>query len=116
MRFKQIIFFGILIVSLFIINSLVHSILTLNQKSDLVVSAKQELEKEKKTNENLKKRLSAIENPEFVEGEARNKLFLAKPGEEVIVLTNEQLAATKSGGVQALAKSPNWQLWWQLFF
>lgn len=47
MSAKKIVFFIILISSLFIINNLVHSIYTLWQKKHLVVDMQAEVEKEK---------------------------------------------------------------------
>ena len=114
MTLKKIVFFSIIIASLFVINSLVHSIYTLWQKNNLVVKAKSELEKEKKENKDLKKKLTIVNKPQFVEEEARNKLFLAKPGEGVIVIPAND--ASISGKPHRKVPSPNWKQWWEAFF
>lgn len=68
-----------IIVCILIINGLVHSIYDLWKKQDLVVSAKDELAKEKQKNQELKTQLVYVQSGEFVEEEARNKLFMVKP-------------------------------------
>ncbi len=116
MNIKKIAFFIIIIISLFIINNLVHSIYTLYQKKNLVLDAKIEVEKQEKENLELKNKLSQARDPEFVEQEARNKLFLAKPGDEIIVVSKDDLEASSSVKPKMPDTRPNWQKWWELFF
>lgn len=116
MPIKKIVFFIIIISSLVIINNLVHSIYTLWQKKNLVTNAHLELEKEKKKQMELKKDLEDVTKPQFVEEEARNKLFLAKPGEGVIVIPTGVIPATRSSKPQPQDTRPNWQKWWDVFF
>lgn len=116
MPFKKITFFIIILASIFVINSLIHSIFSLWQKNNLIEVAKQDLTKQEKENKELKKKLTAVTKPEFVEGEARNKLFMSKTGEGVIVMPKDyesQLSATKKKKVDT---RPNWQQWLDLFF
>jgi len=47
-----------------------------------------ELEKE---NKELKKKLSEVESPEFIEEEARNKLGLGKNGEVIVIIPDKTL-------------------------
>ncbi len=116
MALKKIAFFGSIIISLFVINSLIHSIYTLWQKQHLVVRARQDLEKEQQQQQQLQRQLSIVQKPQFVEEEARNKLFLAKPGEGVIVISKDALHASKSGKDTSQDTRPNWKRWWELFF
>lgn len=116
MFLKKIVFFSIIILSLFVINNFIHSIYNLWQKNDLIVRAKQDLEKEKKDNQTLKKKLVDVQKPEFVEEEARNKLFLAKPGEGVIVMPTDTLGTDSSKQKPPVDTRPNWVKWWDLFF
>jgi len=92
---KKILFFTIIIVSFIVINSLIHSIFTLWQKQDLLIAAQHDLEKTKKENQSLKKKLAEAKSPEFIEEEARNKLFLIQPGENPIVIPPTLLASKK---------------------
>lgn len=113
---KKIAFFVIIIVSIFIINSLVHSIYTLWQKKHLVVDARLDAEREREKNQTLKNKLNIIENPQFVEEEARNKLFLVKPGEQIVVLSEKDLKASDSAKPKPKDTRPNWKKWYDLFF
>lgn len=116
MSAKKIVFFVILIASLFIINTLVQSIYTLWQKKQLVVDAQIEAESEEQKNRDLRSKLNQIQRPQFIEEEARNKLFLVKPGEQVVVLSEKELAqATMSAKPKARDTRPNWKKWWDLF-
>lgn len=116
MKLRQIVFIFIIIASITIINNLVQSTYTLWQKQDLVVNARMEAERQKKEEQELKRKLRLIEKPEFVEQTARNKLFLAKPGEGIVVLSQKDLEASNSGKKKIADTRPNWKKWWELFF
>lgn len=116
MKLRQIIFIAIIVISIFIINNLVHSIYTLWQKKDLVVDARLEMVRQKEKEQELKRKLRMVEDPDFVEQEARNKLFLAKPGEGIVVLSQKDLEASNSGKKKTADTRPNWRKWWELFF
>lgn len=111
---KKISFVVIIIISVFIINSLTRSIYDLWKKQDLIVRARQELSKEKEENQRLKSQLSLVGNDQFIEEEARNKLFLVKPGEQEVIIPKELQDADKSA--QNKDNAPNWKKWWNLFF
>ncbi len=114
MPIKKILFFTIIIASVFIINNLVHSIYTLWQKQQLVDNARRELIREKEENQELKRRLSMARDPLFIEEEARNKLFLTKPGEGVIVIPTEAIKAS-SGAIIKPDTRQNWEKWRDTF-
>jgi len=115
MSYKKIAFFTVVIVLLLTINDLVHSIYDIWQKQDLVVQAQKDLNTEKKENQELKKQISQVNQPQFIESQARNKLLLAKPGEDVIIVPSDQLAVT-SPQSKHIDTRPNWQKWWSTFF
>lgn len=115
MPIKKILFFTIIIASVFIINNLVHSIYTLWQKQQLVDNARRELDREKEENHELKRQLSLARDPKFIEEEARNKLFLTKPGEGVIVIPTEAIKASPSGKEKPDTRQ-NWEKWRDIFF
>lgn len=112
---KRIIFFASLIASIFIINNLVSSIYTLWNKQDLLVKAQKDLEKKKTENAELKKRVSKAQSQQFIEEEARNKLFLVKPGESRVMIPQE-LLGSESAKAKIEDTRSNWQKWWELFF
>lgn len=115
MFLKKIVFFSIILASIIIINNFIHSIYSLWQKKDLVVKAKEDLVQEKQDNTTLKKKLAVANNPQFVEEEARNKLFLAKPGEGVIIMPAPD-DKKPSSEAKPPDTRPNWQKWWDVFF
>lgn len=110
-------FIIVIIASVFIINNLVRSIYTLWQKQHLLGKAQKELLEEKKRNETLKKQIKVVESKEFVEKEARDKLFLAKPGESQIILPQSKTATSEaSSKASSSSTEPNWKQWWNIFF
>ena len=116
MPLKKIVFFVIVIVSFFVINNFIHTIYNLWQKNDLLVRAKKDLENEKKENQELKQQLAEVKKPGFVEEEARNKLFLAKPGEGIVIIPTDVLSSGSVEKKQAADTRPNWQKWWDALF
>ena len=86
-------------------------------KNSLIDQANQFLNVEKKRNIELKDRLMVVSQPQFVEGEVRNKLFLVKPGEGIIVIApTEYLKAGVSVKPKKTDSKAYWQQWWETFF
>lgn len=112
---KKVVFILILIISLLIINNLVRSIYNLWNKQALLVNAQSQLEDEKKKHAQLQQQLAQVKNPQFVEEEARNKLFLMKPGEKVILL-DQAKGEQEVKQAKSKKEEPNWQQWAKLFF
>src|SRR5258707_748019 len=108
MKLKKIGFFAIIFISAIIINNLVHSIYTLWQKKALISQSAQELSREEKRNQDLKKQLALAGKPEFIEEQARDKLFLVKPGEGVIVMPSQYIQASPSAAPVPSDTRPNW--------
>lgn len=111
---KKVLAIFVVVVCLLIINNLIHSIYNLWQKRDLVTLAQEELNKAKEENTRLKSRLSLVDSPQFIEEEARNKLFLVKPGEEILI--TKGLSSASSSAQSNKNEKSNWQRWWELFF
>jgi cell division protein FtsB len=117
MSLKKIVFFCIILASLFIVNNLVQSIYSLWQKKNLVENSIFEVEREKRRNQELKNKLSQVRDRQFVEEEARNKLFMLKQGEQAVILSEKVLQeATVSAKKPASDTRPNWKKWWDFFF
>ena len=72
---KKTLFIATVIISLIIINNLVRSIYSIWQKDKLALDAQNKLNYQKEENERLKSALSYVETQEFIEKEARDKLF-----------------------------------------
>ena len=115
MKIKKIVFFIIIIASLFVMNSFVHSIYSLWQKNDLLVKTSQQLEREQAKNVELKEKLSYASRPQFIDEEAHNKLFFAKSGEEIVFVPESVLSAADKRIEEKTVEKPNWLRWWELF-
>jgi cell division protein FtsB len=109
---KKLGFILLVTVMLLVINGLIHSIYDLWQKQDLLTSAQKELDAQKLKNSKLKGELTYVQSQQFIDEEARNKLFLAKPGEQQILLPDSSVS-NKEVDRKTL---PNWQQWLKLFF
>lgn len=114
MPYKKIAFFSIVLVLLLTINNLIHSIYATWQKQDLIIQAQQNLTAEKEENSKLKKNIAQVNKPQFIESEARDKLLLAKPGENIVILPKNQLSISPSP-TKPQDTRPNWKKWWDLF-
>lgn len=109
---KKIIFIIVIVVLLIIINNLAHSIYDIWQKKDLVTKAENELNFQKQENNKLKSEVAYVQTPEFIEKEARDKLFMVKKGEQRVLIPQEPV---KKEEIQKNSL-PNWKQWWELFF
>lgn len=108
---KKIFYILSIIILLLVINSLGRSIYDLWGRRDIVRQAERNLDKEKAKNEELKRQLKIAKTPEFIENEARTKLFLSKPGEKEIILP----APSQTPSETSKKETPNWQKWFNLF-
>ena len=116
MPYKKITFFTIIVILLLIINDLIHSIYSIWQKQDLVIQAQKNLSAEKNENRELKKEIAQVNQPQFIETQARDKLLLAKPGESVVIMPREELGASTEAIPKQVDMRPNWKKWWDIFF
>ena len=94
----------------------VARILKAGQKVEEAVSR---VEKLKEENEELKKRLETVGSQEYIEKQLRDNLGLAKQGEEVIVLPDEETLRALAPRIQQEQESlpdSNWKKWMKLFF
>jgi cell division protein FtsB len=111
---KKITFIIIIVILLLVINGLLHSTWDIWQKKDVVLQAQNTLSAEKQENQRLKSAFLYSQTQEFIEKEARDKLFMVKKGEQKVLIPKEL-----EGGDENLAVGenlPNWRKWWNLFF
>lgn len=116
MLIKKIVFVVFVVFCIFIINDLVYSIYNLWQKSELLENAKKDLRYVSLENKKLKERLKVVAGKDFVETQARNKLFMARPGEEAVVVDPERYKGTVGGVKKKKDLRQNWVRWKELFF
>ena len=113
---KRFVIIALIIASFFIINNLIRSIYNFWHKQDLLVKAQQELVQEKKEKEGLMRELKKVKDPSFIEQEAREKLFLVKPGEQVVLMPTDDIKQTTQSAGRPKKKEENWKQWVKLFF
>lgn len=110
---KKILFFTTVTASLFIIKDLVYSIYTLWHKNDLLIVAQKELLREKEEHDRLKLQLLEAKKPEFIEKEARNKLFMVKHGEKIVLMSQKKVEKVSEKEQKPILAT--WQQWIALF-
>lgn len=111
---KKLAFFVVVAACLIIINNLAHSIYDLWKKNDLIAKLQQEVEEEKKRSREFSEQVKKVEDPAFVEEQARNKLLFTKEGEALVILPTGVLGEKQEQ--KKLLEVPNWKKWWKLFF
>ena len=67
-------------------------------------------------NKELKKKLTRIQSPEFIDEEVRNKLGLSKKGETIVIIPEEKIKAILGASSSAQIRLPNWLGWLKVFF
>ena len=109
---KKVLFVIVVAIVLVIVSNLVRSISEIWQKKDFISQAEQELARQKQENQRLKSELSYSKTAEFIEKQARDKLFMIRKGEQKILIPKEP------ENIEGLKKDniPNWRKWWNLFF
>lgn len=111
---KKAAFLIIVVALLLIINGLVGSIFDLLSKQDLVVDAQRRLEQQKARNNKLKAEYELAQRKEFVEEQARNKLFWTKENEQNVIIPDNLIPEDIVPKV--VKQAPYWKQWIDLFF
>lgn len=97
---------------IFLLINSINNISQLNEKRKIVNEYQKELEKEKEKNKQLKEKITEIEDENFIERVAREKLGMGKPGESIVIIPEITVVPEKKKE-KDLA---NWERWWKLFF
>lgn len=111
---KKIVFFVIVIVLLAVILNLSVSIISLWSKKDLLIGTQNHLAREESEHQRLEREWKQVNDPSFIEQQARDKLFMGQPGDVEVFLPQ----ATPSGmqNRQFIDTRPIWLQWWDFFF
>jgi len=97
--------------------SLARNITRTNKANLKIEEAKLRVEKLRNENEELNKKLENVKE-EFIEKQLRDKLGLAKEGEIIVVLPNEEILrklAPNYTDEEETLPDPNWKKWMKLF-
>jgi cell division protein FtsB len=113
---KKLLYLLIIIISVLIVNNLIRSTYNLWQKHDLITQAEKQLSKQKIENDRLKDQLARVKRADFIEEEARNKLFMVKPGEKVVLMGETEESPGTSGTKSTPKHDPVYKQWWNVFF
>lgn len=109
----------LLIVSILLIISMGRNIASLLSRADTIEEARERVEELKKEQAELLQVKERVESEEFIEKEAREKLGLAKSGETVVVLPDEEILrriAPNFEQEEFVEKLPIWKRWVRMFF
>jgi len=99
--------------------SLIRNVIKISQAGKVVGEASLRVEILKEENLKLQERLSEVQGEAYVEKELRDKLGLAKEGETILVLPEEDIVrslAPKLTEEEETLPDPNWKKWLKLFF
>ncbi len=109
---KKLAYLIVVIICLVLIHNLIVSTYNLWHKQDLVTAAQNNLAHEKAENQRLKSQLKVVGSSGFMEEQARNELFMVKPGESGVILPSN--IGDKKGERKVVVLSP-WQAWLKAF-
>jgi cell division protein FtsB len=110
---KRWVVFLVLLLGSLIIFNLIRSIIGLLGAEKKVGEAEKRVGELALEQEELLKKREYFESEEFVESVARDKLNLAREGETVVILPEEEERG--EGGEESVLETPNWQKWLALF-
>lgn len=98
--------------------SLVRNILRINRVNQSIKEEEEKVEKIRQENEELEAKLQILRSDEYKEKQLRDKLGLAKEGELIVVLPDDDVLrnlAPKHVEEEESLPDPNWKKWAHLF-
>ena len=114
---KKLIYGIIIIVVLVIAYSLVVQITQAIKSGERLSQATDAVYQLQGKNKELKKKLSEIQSPQFIEQQARDKLGLSKKGETVVIIPDQTIKMLLGASSSAqIIRFPNPLGWWKVFF
>jgi len=114
---KKITFGVVILLSLVLAYNLITQIIDSVKSGDRLSQAADNVYKLEAKNKELKKKLSEVQSPEFIEQQARDKLGLGRPGETMVIIPDEKLKEVMGASQPAQQiRLPNWLGWLRVFF
>jgi cell division protein FtsB len=114
-RFSKLALIGLaLILSL----SLARSFARIKSADEKIDEARERVEELKREGEELEIKLEEVKSEEYVEKQLRDKLGLAKEGEIVVVLPDDEIVRKFAPNLEEEEEAlpdPNWRKWIKLF-
>jgi cell division protein FtsB len=108
-----------IVISLLMLASLSRNIIKVREAKERLKEKEENIEKIKGENEELNQRADVFKSEEFIEKQLRDKLGLAKEGETIIVLPDEETIrkfAPSDEKEEEILPDHNWKKWFKLFF
>ena len=105
----------VFVLSLIVVAGVIRSVVSIYQKRGIVAERQAVLQAEEAKHAALMQELQEATSSAFIEREAREKLGLVKPGEQVVILDQSKLLSTDKN-TEGPPPPPPWEQWWQLFF
>lgn len=118
-KLKKYLNYILLFLAFLFIVSLIRNILRINRANKEILKAEERVDEAIAENNELKVKVEELRSPEFQEVQLRDKLDLAKEGEIVVVLPDEEILrklAPKRIEEENILPDPNWKRWMNLFF
>jgi cell division protein FtsB len=109
----------LLAISLLMLVSLTRNIIKVREAKERLKEKEAYIEKIKGENEELSQKAKIFKSEEFIEKQLRDKLGLAKEGETIVVLPDEEIIkkfAPSDEKEEEILPDPNWKKWFKLFF
>ena len=108
-----------IVVSLFMLVSLTRNIMKVREAKERLKEKEEYIEKIREGNKELRQKVATFKSEEFIEKQLRDKLGLAKEGETIVVLPDEETIrkfAPSDEKEEEILPDPNWKKWLKLFY
>jgi len=108
----------LIFISILLMVSLVRNIVKINNVNQSIKEEEEKVEKIREENEELEAKLEILRSDEYQEKQLRDKLGLAKEGELIVVLPEDEVLrnlAPKHVEEEETLPDPNWKKWAHLF-
>ena len=118
-KLKDYLNYILLFLAFLFIVSLIRNILRINQANKEILEAEERVDEAIAENNELKAKVEKLRSSEFQEAQLRDKLDLAKEGEIVVVLPDEEILrklAPKRIEEENILPDPTWRRWLKLFY
>ena len=116
---SKIIGYGIWLMILILSFSVIQNASKVLRTRNEIQKEKEKVAKMKEVNANLEKQIAEAQSTTFIEKQVRDKLGLAKAGESIVILPDEDILrklAPQTGLEENVLPDPNWKKWMKLFF
>lgn len=118
-EFKAYLNIVYIIISLLMLVSLTRNIIKVREAKERLKEKEDRIEKIRKENEELSQKVDMFKSDEFVERQLRDKLGLAREGEMIVVLPDDETIrkfAPNDEKEEEILPDSNWKKWFKLFF